>query len=175
MGSPVLPEDLPGFGRLWAQLGVQLFLNEFLFYWGHRLLHTRPLYMAIHKQHHGFIGTRSFAGEYAHVAEDVLTAYIPFLIGLVATRAHFHTVFFWFFIRLWAVAEHHSGYCFRAPSGMVRWLGLIGLLEPEQAANHDYHHTHNCGNFGHPCYDFLFGTMDAYVVAGREKGYAKGQ
>ena len=101
-----------------------------------------------------YIGTRSFSGEYAHFAEDVLTAYIPFLMGLFVTRAHFHIVFFWFFIRVLAVAEGHSGYCFHGTL-----LDKIGLLNASASANHDFHHTFNSGNFGSCTLDYLFGTV----------------
>ena len=37
---------------------------------------------------------------YAHDIEDVLTAYIPFLTGILLTSAHFHFIFCWFFCKL---------------------------------------------------------------------------
>ena len=230
VGSPVAISLLPPWATAWSQLAVQLVINETMFYFGHRLLHTEPLYLAIHKQvrcrllprrgncsrarpvlltspcplrrhrlscaqHHSFIGTRSFAGEYAHVLEDVLTAYIPFLTGLFITRAHFHLVFVWFFIRVIGVAEGHSGYCFKNTI-----FDRIGLANASAAASHDFHHTRNrcempqscspyrkrpsyaprfselmrhlrSGNFGHPMYDWLFGTMDVYLAAGGEAAY----
>ena len=118
------------------------------------------------KQHHAYIGTISFAGEYAHVFEDVLTAYIPFLAGLFLTGAHFHLVFIWFFFRVLAVAEGHSGYCFRGT-----YADLLGLANASSSAHHDFHHTRNSGNFGSPMHDWLFGTMDLYLSIGGEEGY----
>jgi hypothetical protein len=56
-----------------------------------------------------YIGTRSFAGEYAHPLEDVLTGYLPFLAGSFVMGAHFHLVFVWFLLRLTEVYEAHSG------------------------------------------------------------------
>jgi sterol desaturase/sphingolipid hydroxylase (fatty acid hydroxylase superfamily) len=166
VGSGVSAASLPPWTTAWKQLTIQLIINEGLFYCGHRLLHTRVLYGAIHKQHHGYVGTRSFAGEYAHFIEDILTAYCPFLCGLFLTRAHFHLVFMWFFLRVNGVAEGHSGYCFRGTA-----LDLIGLAGASSAAHHDFHHTSNSGNFGSPLNDWLFGTMDAYLAIGGEEGY----
>ena len=89
VGSGVTASELPEATVIWRQMAVQLVTNESLFYLGHRLLHTPFLYRTIHKQHHSYIGTRSFAGEYAHAVEDVLTAYLPFLIGLFFTQAQY--------------------------------------------------------------------------------------
>lgn len=166
VGAPVAATDVPGWPTVWAQFMVQLHVNETMFYWGHRLLHTRPLYARIHKLHHAYVGTRSFAGEYAHVVEDVLTAYIPFLTGLFLTRSHFHLVFVWFHMRLLTVAENHSGYCFRGT-----WPDSLGLANARSSAHHDFHHTHNNGNFGSPLLDWIFGTCDAYLAIGGEAGY----
>ena len=167
-GSPTAPSALPLWHIAWGQLAIQMLVFEFTFYFAHRLLHTEAFYLSIHKQHHAYIGTRSFAGEYAHVIEDIITAYIPFLAGLFLTRAHFHLVFVWFFIRVIGVAEGHSGYCFRHT-----WLNWIGIFNASSTANHDFHHTHNSGNFGSPWLDWLFGTMDKYMSIGGEAGYVE--
>ena len=130
-GSAVAPGAIPGFCRMWYQLLVCFLVNECMFYAGHRLLHSKALYKHIHKQHHSYIGTRSFAAEYAHVAEDFLTAYIPFLTGIFITKAHFYTVFLWFFCRLTETYEAHSGYCFK---GTI--AHRIGISHAESAAHH---------------------------------------
>jgi sterol desaturase/sphingolipid hydroxylase (fatty acid hydroxylase superfamily) len=74
---------------------------------------SQKLYAGIHKQHHSFVGTISIAAEHAHPIEDALSAYLPFLAGVVLMGAHFHIVFVWFFVRLTEVYEAHSGYLFR--------------------------------------------------------------
>ena len=38
---------------------VAYVVNEVLFYFGHRLLHSRALYRHVHKQHHSYIGPLS--------------------------------------------------------------------------------------------------------------------
>ena len=167
--SVVLPSAVPSFGRMVATFTVQFLLNEMLFYSGHRLLHTPALYARIHKQHHSYKNTRSFAAEYAHVVEDVLTAYMPFLAGLVLMSAHFHIVFCWFLLRLTETYEGHSGYCLRDSV-----LGRLGLSHWRQAVFHDHHHTVNMGNFGWELLDYIFGTMDHWVVAGEVEGYLRG-
>ena len=152
-------EDIPMFATIWAQIMIVHLLNEVWFYWGHRLLHHPFFYARIHKQHHSYIATRSIAAEYAHVVEDVITAYIPYMLGLFLTRAHFHVVFLWFGCRLFETYESHSGYCF-AGSFPQRYLGLTNS---RQSAHHWSHHLHNRGCFGNELLDHLCGTMDFKV------------
>ena len=134
------------------------------FYFGHRLLHSPVLYKAIHKRHHWDIGTRSFAAEYAHEVEDVFTAYIPYLLGLFVTGAHFHTV---------NVLHVPSLRDVRGALGL-----LLSRLAPQRcgltlryAAHHDFHHTGNRGSFGNEFLDWLCGTDDAWYAMGGHDGY----
>jgi sterol desaturase/sphingolipid hydroxylase (fatty acid hydroxylase superfamily) len=166
--AAVLPIGIPSAWRMWATFTVEFLLNELMFYSGHRLLHTPALYAAIHKQHHGYKNTRSFAAEYAHVVEDVLTAYIPYLAGLVLMSAHYHIVFIWFLVRLTDTYEGHSGYCLRDSP-----LGWLGLSHWRAAVFHDHHHSVNLGNFGWELLDYTFGTMDHWLVGGGFEGYLK--
>ena len=85
-GGIVASSHIPGFSRIFWQMLIAFVCNENMFYWGHRLLHCKPIYKYIHKKHHLYIGTRSFAAEYSHDLEQVLTAFIPFLAGVFLTR-----------------------------------------------------------------------------------------
>lgn len=125
------PEHFPSFQIMWYTMLVCHVVNEIMFYYGHRLLHTQLLYKWIHKKHHSYVGTRSFAAEYAHEIEDVFTAYIPFLTGIFLTRAHFYMVFMWFFCQLTETYESHSGYCFNGA-----FLQRMGFTYHHHAAYH---------------------------------------
>ena len=174
------PATLPRTPAMLAQFVTCFLVNELLFFAGHRLLHHPVLYARVHKQHHAFVGTRSFAAEHAHPVEQVLTAYVPFLLGLVLTGAHFHVVFVWFFCRLVQTYEAHSGYCWHGLGGTVQLPGgaelnvlsdVLGLTQPEATAFHDFHHTRNRGCFGWTLLDYLCGTMDTWLVEGGFEGY----
>ena len=166
--AAVLPSSIPSASKMWPTFLVVFLLNESMFYCGHRLLHQPSLYAIIHKQHHSYKGTRSFAAEYAHVVEDVLTAYIPYLAGLVLMGAHYHVVFIWFLYRLTETYEAHSGYCLKGS-----YLDKLGLSHWRSAIHHDHHHTANLGNFGSEFMDYIGGTMDHFIAAGGAEAYVK--
>lgn len=132
----------------------------------HRLLHHKLFYARFHKQHHTYAASVSYAAEYAHPVEIVLSNYAPTLAGLLVTAAHPLVILGWIAIRLLKTYEAHSGYCFRGS-----WFDRVGLSNPEAAAWHDYHHTGNRGNFGAAYLDWLFGTMDAFAALGGVDGY----
>ena len=159
-------DALPSFSKLWPTIVTCHAINDVWFYFGHRLLHSPVLYKAIHKRHHSYVGTRSFAAEYAHEVEDVFTAYIPYLLGLFVTGAHFHTVNVWFMCRLCETYEAHSGYCFHGSLPQ-----RCGLTFSRYAAHHDFHHTGNRGSFGNEFLDWLCGTDDAWYAMGGHDSY----
>jgi sterol desaturase/sphingolipid hydroxylase (fatty acid hydroxylase superfamily) len=170
----VSPQTFPSAATMFVQFGIVLIVNDTMFYMGHRLLHTKTLYRLVHKQHHSYVATKSIASEHAHPAEQVLTAYIPFLAGLILTKAHFHVVFIWFFCRLIQVYEAHSGYYFGSVDVARGYKLNVSLFlggYPHGAALHDFHHTRNIGGFGWDFLDYIFGTMDVWVAEGGLDGY----
>ena len=58
------------------------------------------------------------------MAEDFLTAYLPFLTGIFITKAHFHTVFLWFFCRLTETYEGMPPFFFK-PFFVVECSGRV--------------------------------------------------
>merc|ERR1711991_918210 len=65
MGLPV-DSSLPPLSELASHLATAVVVNEALFYFAHRALHTKALYKAIHKQHHRYYASVGIASEFAH-------------------------------------------------------------------------------------------------------------
>jgi len=168
MGMPSYDAPLPDLRRMWCIYLVSIVLNDWGFYWTHRLVHASSIYKYIHKQHHTFKGTVSYAAEYAHPVEVVLSNIIPTLAGVVLMGAHPAVFMVWAVVRLEQTYEAHSGYSFAGS-----WLHKLGLTNSDAAAYHDFHHTGNCGNFGAAYLDWLCGTMDVYVAQGGHEAYLK--
>ena len=142
--------------------GLALLVNETGFYTVHRLLHMPFLYRTIHKKHHEFIGSMSFAAEYSHPLEDLVAAVLPtvgiFLVPFLPPLTPLFG-FVWILARSFETFEAHSGYCFHGTL-----LQRLGLLHSSHQAFHDFHHTINKGNFGTSLlWDYLLGTDSLYV------------
>jgi len=160
---------IPSLTTIFITFPVMSEVNGILFYFGHRLLHTKYLYKLIHKQHHEFSGSVGYAAEYAHPIEALFGNQIPILAGaILLRRTHPFLLLVWTMIGLQQTYEWHSGYCFIRPDGP-----LAMFSRGVDTIHHDFHHTHNSGNFGGaPIWmDWLFGTMDHYQSIGGYQGY----
>jgi len=155
--------------RLYVDFLMGTLFNEVAFYCAHRSLHSSSIYAKIHKQHHEWKGTVSYAAEHAHPVEQILANYIPTFGGCLLVGAHPWTFCVWVCERLRDTYEGHSGYAF----DVHPVLDALNITNHTAAAEHDFHHTCNSGNFGPQWMDWLCGTMDAWAVSGREKEYLK--
>lgn len=167
-GMPAMTAARPSAFRIYAEFSFAHLVNEFFFYWAHRTFHSSQLYARVHKQHHEWKGTVSMAAEYAGPVEQLFANYIPTLGGCFLLASHPWTLAIWLAERLRNTYEGHSGYAFRHPL-----LNALGVVDWKGAADHDFHHTGNCGNFSPAWCDWLFGTMDAYVAQGGAEGYVR--
>lgn len=143
----------PAWWVIALQLGFIIYLDDFVFYWFHRAMHTRWLLKHIHGIHHRIFAPRAIAGHYMHPLEYALTAMIA-LIGPLLLGVHVITLYLWVVFRQWEAAEGHCGYDF--PWSPTRWLPLS-----DGAVHHDFHHSKIKGNFAGflSWTDRVFGTL----------------
>jgi sterol desaturase/sphingolipid hydroxylase (fatty acid hydroxylase superfamily) len=59
-----------------------MIVEDFFFYWGHRILHLKSLYPYIHKLHHEYNYPISISAENAHWVEFIIANLIPTSAGL---------------------------------------------------------------------------------------------
>lgn len=135
--------SFPSLVTILSQLLFFAILEDFLFYWCHRMLHHPSIYPRIHKKHHEFKDTISIASEYAHPLETLLSNIMPSIAGykLLKGKVHLMTVGIWIFIRVMESVDGHCGYEF--PFSPYRLIPFSG-----SSHFHNYHHTHNIGNYG---------------------------
>ncbi|KAJ0427067.1 fatty acid hydroxylase superfamily-domain-containing protein [Aspergillus carlsbadensis] len=129
---------LPSLAELACDIILSLLLREALFYYSHRLLHSRYLYSRIHKQHHRFTAPIALAAQYAHPFEQIFANALP--ISLPPQLLGSHIVTFWVFLgyELFNTATVHSGYDFMGGKARMHDAhhekfnlnyGSVGLLD----------------------------------------------
>lgn len=146
----------PPISLIALQIPFFYFVEDFWFYWIHRLLHWGPMYRWIHKVHHEHSAPFGIAAEYAHPLESFMLA-IGTGIGPLMVGAHLFTMWIWLFFRVYQVVSVHSGYNF--PWSPNHWIPLWGGAE-----FHDYHHKTFSGNYASTftIWDHVFGTDKNY-------------
>ncbi|XP_067650797.1 fatty acid hydroxylase domain-containing protein 2-like [Haliotis asinina] len=112
---------------------VFVVLEEFGFYYSHRLLHHPAFYSWIHKQHHEWTAPISYVAIYAHPIEYIFSNVIPLVLGPLVCGSCLLTTWTWFAIATFTTMIHHSGY------------HLPFLTSPEF---HDFHHLKYNVNYG---------------------------
>ncbi len=120
-----------------------LVIQDTIFYWSHRALHTKRLFRAIHRKHHDFRYVRGVAAEYAHPVET-LANFVALVTGPVLLAVHPVTFVLWIGLRVVETVEAHSGYAFTA-----------------LASRHAYHHLYaarGCLGSFFGLWDWLMGT-----------------
>lgn len=141
--------ELPTFPTVAWQLAVCIVIEEFGFYYSHRLLHDGRIYKYVHKQHHEWTAPIAITAMYSHPVENLLSNLLPIGVGVWASGCHLTVAWLWFTLAISNTLHVHSGY------------HLPFLPSPEQ---HDFHHlkfTQCYGVLG--VLDWLHGTNGMFL------------
>jgi sterol desaturase/sphingolipid hydroxylase (fatty acid hydroxylase superfamily) len=154
---------LPTLKTFTVQFLIFNIIEDSMFYWVHRWLHTPWAYMKIHKVHHAYTEPYSLAGEIAHPVEFISCFLTPMMVGPVlcglVSGCHVLTFWIWMFFRSMRGTDAHSGY--DLPFHPLRLLGFVygGPVA------HDLHHQPHGRNSmlgGYKLWDWLMGTDAKY-------------
>ena len=116
-----------------------ILVNEVLFYYTHRLLHTPRFYRKIHKIHHRFTSPNSLTAIYCHPFEFLISNLIPFTAGFLMFNTNLYFCLIWIICACLGTQFHHSGYRHNS------------VYSFDHNPNfHDYHHLN---------YNTCFGTI----------------
>jgi sterol desaturase/sphingolipid hydroxylase (fatty acid hydroxylase superfamily) len=119
-------------------------VDDFLFYWSHRLAHHKLFYATIHKQHHLFKYTLPIATEYCHPLEDLFVNTLSSIAGPLLLNTH--VTVFWLYsgLKLYQSIDAHSQYVLPFP--LSPWN--IAFLGIDCGRAHSFHHSNNAGMYG---------------------------
>jgi sterol desaturase/sphingolipid hydroxylase (fatty acid hydroxylase superfamily) len=150
---------LPSRWSVVAQILWFTIVEDFLFYWTHRFLHSRWLYSRVHKVHHVFRSPVVISAEYAHIVEKVLGNHVPVAVGPLTWPAHPYVLALWVAVRMSKTVEAHSGYMF--PFSPFSFAPAIQTT----SERHDWHHSHNDGVYGsfYRLWDWAGGTEASFL------------
>jgi len=135
---------LPEFHWVLIELAVCVIVEEFLFYYCHRMLHHKRIYKYIHKKHHEWTASISWVAVYSNPIEHIFSNIVPIYMGTLVCGSHVATIYLWNLLAILNTLNAHSGYHFPF------------FPSPEA---HDYHHLkfNQCyGVLG--ILDYLHGT-----------------
>lgn len=153
-------KDIPSLYISIIYLLLILFIDDFCFYWIHRLWHTKRFYVYTHKAHHQFQYPFAFT-QYGITLFELLGNSVGSYVCMIFLQPHFFLLMFYMVFRVADGALEHHGYVFPWERGIKKMtLGLQG-----GGLNHNYHHRTSHGNYGSilSVWDKLFGT---YVEGG---------
>ncbi|GMP49209.1 hypothetical protein CsSME_00016263 [Camellia sinensis var. sinensis] len=114
---------LPSWKVISTQILFYFILEDFVFYWGHRILHTKWLYKHVHSVHHEYATPFGLTSEYAHPAEILFLGFAT-IVGPAITGPHLITLWLWMVVRVLETVEAHCGYHF--PWSLSNFLPLYG-------------------------------------------------
>lgn len=128
-------EDLPTSWTFVWQLYFCIFVEDIVFTFSHRMLHTKYLYKHIHKLHHTYTQSVGICAEYAHPIEFIFGNVLPLGIPcmMLGRRMHWFTFMAIGTQRIIGTTIGHCGYNIPCdPSEMFPFRTNVTY--------HDYHH-----------------------------------
>lgn len=131
--------ELPSFHWVLFEIAVFSLVDEFGFYYSHRLFHHPSIYRHIHKIHHEWTAPIGIVSIYAHPLEHLIANVLPVAMGPLVMGSHIATAWMWFSMALLTTVNTHSGY------------HLPFMPSPEA---HDFHHLKFTQNYG------MLGVLD---------------
>ena len=82
-------EGIPSFLRFFITTWMCYIVEDFIFYWAHRLIHL-PRFYWVHKKHHKNVNTFHLACVYTHWIEYLLGVVFPLFAGAMILQKYIH-------------------------------------------------------------------------------------
>jgi sterol desaturase/sphingolipid hydroxylase (fatty acid hydroxylase superfamily) len=154
-GHLEMHEPRPAWSIVFFQLALFILSEDAIFFWTHFMLHTRWLYVHIHKKHHIYKQPTGVVSVLSDPIEGLQNQLSTWLMPILLKEKHLFTLCIWIAIRVYQTVNAHCGYNLPYVSTQY-WFPWImsGTLA------HDFHHQHGKWNYGSffNLWDRLMGT-----------------
>ena len=152
-----LDRNLPNIFVFMLEIFYIVFMTDVLFYFLHRLMHTKYFYKNLHKFHHTYKEPFALTNHYVHPLE-LLLFMIPPMIPPILLGSHITVMWCSIIILNWNGLLIHSGYNFNFLSIKFKYKNYN--FEFPCIKEHDYHHKYFNYNFAStfPFMDQIMGT-----------------
>lgn len=104
--------SLPRLYVIIIQIAACIVIREFIFYYSHRLLHTRHFYEKHHKRHHHWTAPIAVSAQFADEVEHLCSNLLPIAIPVALLQCHLITQLIFFVHVNLRTLNDHSGYHF---------------------------------------------------------------
>jgi len=152
-------EKLPDSWTIMTTISFMMICEDFAFHFTHKFMHWRVIYPYFHKVHHTYKTTVGIASEYTHPVDFFIGSLTPGALGaiILGKNCHFFTFLCWIMVRSGETIDGHCGYEFS-------WSPYRLVPFSASATYHDFHHSHNVGNFSSffSFWDTICGTNKLY-------------
>ena len=150
-GYTLLVLDLWALKTLPVDIGIAFLMNNCLYYYYHRLVHTSFLYKYIHSYHHAFTEPKPFDSLVGHPIDHTFAG-IFHIAPMFIYRMHFLSFLLYSSLLSYVGIIDHSG-------KFVEYF-------PYKSIEHHIHHKFPLKNFstGIPLFDMLHGTYKKSII-----------
>lgn len=144
--------DVPSLSRMMVEICGFLIIFDIMFYYSHRLFHTKHLY-PYHKSHHEWRAPIAAATALGHPVDFLMHCVLPVSLGPILLGSHLTTTWVWYITITLHELNDHSGY------------HLPWSRSPQA---HDFHHKFGSDNYSNfsRLLDVLHGTDTRYRKSG---------
>jgi sterol desaturase/sphingolipid hydroxylase (fatty acid hydroxylase superfamily) len=133
-----------GWPYFFFSIALMMVSIDAIFYWAHRVMHWRPVYIRVHKLHHRFINVTPWTTYSFHFYESLVDSVLVFFLPLMFFPWHPAALAVYTTINITWSTYLHAGYDF-IPK---KWQNHVPFRWFYSSTHHSLHHQYGLCNYG---------------------------